>query len=61
MQVSSWRSKSIADNEASKYRAKGYTPYIEQAEVPGRGTWFRVKIGNFKSVAEAEKFSAKNK
>jgi nucleoid DNA-binding protein/cell division septation protein DedD len=61
VQVSSWRAKSYADQEAAKFRAKGYIPSIEQAEVPGRGIWFRVMIGNFKSVVEAEKFAGKNK
>jgi nucleoid DNA-binding protein/cell division septation protein DedD len=61
VQVSSWHSKSIAESEAAKFKAKGYTSYIEQAELPGRGLWFRVKVGNFKSLAEAEKFASKNK
>ncbi|MGA7722813.1 MAG: SPOR domain-containing protein [Ignavibacteriaceae bacterium] len=61
VQVSSWRSRSIADHEAAVYKAKGYMPYIEQADIPGRGTWFRVKIGDFKSISEAEKFSEQNK
>jgi len=29
--------------------------------IPGRGPWFRVKVGNFNSVSEAEKFSQKYK
>jgi nucleoid DNA-binding protein/cell division septation protein DedD len=61
VQVSAWRAKSKANNEAAKYKAKGLTTYVEQADVPGRGTWFRVKVGNFKSMADAQKFSVKNK
>ena len=61
VQVSSWHSKSYADHEETKFRAKGYIPHIEQAEIPGRGIWFRVMVGNFKSAAEAEKFAEKNK
>ena len=61
VQVSAWRAKSNANNEAAKYKAKGLTTYVEQADIPGRGTWFRVKVGNFKSMADALKFSAKNK
>jgi hypothetical protein len=61
VQVSSWPSKSVAIREAAKFKAKGFVPYIEQAEIPGRGTWFRVKVGDFKTFIEAEKFSGKNK
>lgn len=60
-QVSSWQSKSSADKETARLKAKGYAAYVERAELPGRGVWFRVKVGNLKSAAEAEKFSAKNK
>jgi cell division septation protein DedD len=60
-QISSWQSKSSADKEVARLKAKGYAAYVEKAELPGRGAWFRVKVGNFNSAAEAEKFSAKNK
>lgn len=61
VQVSSWHEKTNADKEAAKYKSKGYTSLIEKADIPGRGTWYRVKIGNFKSADEAAKFAEKNK
>ncbi|HKI77898.1 MAG TPA: HU family DNA-binding protein [Ignavibacteriaceae bacterium] len=59
-QVSSWRTESIAQDQVSKYIGKGYDAFMEQAEVPGKGTWYRVKIKNFKSMKEAEDFLIEN-
>jgi hypothetical protein len=56
VQVSSWQAKSRAENHAESYRAGGYSAYVESTEIQGRGTWYRVRIGNFTSVEEAEKF-----
>ncbi len=61
VQVSSWRTKSIAERQVNRFKSAGYKAFIERAEVPGRGTWFRVRIGNFKSLAEAENFSKRFK
>ncbi len=61
VQASSWRSKSIADAEAEKFRKKGYNSYLEKAELPGRGIWYRIKVGNFKTLTDAENFLKTNK
>ncbi len=61
VQVSSWKSKSIAESQVAKYKKKGFDSYIEAAQVPGRGTWYRVKVGDFKTVAEAESFIKEKK
>lgn len=60
VQVAAFRSKTISDNEAGKYRNKGYAAFVETAEIPDRGTWFRVRVGNFSSKEEAIKFLEKN-
>ena len=60
MQVASFRSKSIAENEAGKYRNKGYNSFVEQAEIPGRGLWYRIRVGDFSSIDEAKNFISKN-
>lgn len=33
----------------------GYTPSMQKAEIPGKGTWYRLRIGPFGSKAEADK------
>lgn len=56
VQVSSWKSKSIALSEVQRYRDAGYTAFAEKAEIQGMGLYYRVRVGYFKSLEEAEKF-----
>ncbi len=60
VQVSSWHTKSIADQQAAKFKSKGYDAYVEKAVIPGKGTWYRVKVKNFKTMREAENFLMSN-
>ena len=60
VQVAAFRSNSISENEAGKYLNKGYNAFVEAAEIPGRGTWYRVRVGNFTTKEEAQKFVEKN-
>lgn len=60
VQVASFRSNSIAENEAGKYRNKGYNSFVEAVEIPEKGLWYRIKVGNFSSVDEAKNFISKN-
>ncbi len=60
VQVASFKSNSIAENEAGKYRNKGYNSFVEATEIPGRGIWYRIKVGNFSSLDEAKNFIEKN-
>jgi len=60
VQVAAFRSSSISENEAGKYRNKGYNAFVEAAEIPGRGTWYRVRVGNFSTKEEAQDFIKKN-
>lgn len=61
VQVAAFRSNSIAENEAAKFRNKGFNAFVEKAEIQGMGTWFRVRIGNFKTLNEAQSFQQKVK
>lgn len=60
VQISSWSSKSKALEQASYIHQKGYQTSIEMANL-SRGTFYRVKVGNFKSENEAEQFYNKYK
>lgn len=60
VQVSSWKSRSIALSQVAKFKANGYEAYIEKAEIAGKGTWYRVKVKNFKTQREAEDFLLSN-
>ncbi|MCH7515877.1 MAG: SPOR domain-containing protein [Bacteroidetes bacterium] len=59
VQVSSYRSKKDAEIEAARYTANGYNAFTEDAIVKGK-TWFRVRVGNFKTLEEAIKFRNSN-
>ncbi len=60
VQVASFRASSISENEASKYRNKGFNAFVEEAEIPNRGIWYRVRVGNFSTKEEAQSFANKN-
>jgi cell division septation protein DedD len=47
LQVSSFRSQAEAESFADQLRARGHKAYVLEARVPGRGTWYRVRIGPF--------------
>jgi len=49
LQVSSFRTTNEANNFADQLRARGHKAYVQEATVPGRGTWFRVRVGPFTS------------
>ena len=47
LQVSSFRTTNEANGFADQLRARGHKAYVQEATVPGRGTWFRVRVGPF--------------
>lgn len=53
LQVSSFKVASEAETFAAALRRRGHHAYVESAEVMGRGTWHRVRIGPFKSKHSA--------
>jgi cell division septation protein DedD len=53
VQVISYDSPEGAHAFAAGLRARGHRAYVVQAEVPGRGTVYRVRIGPFETMASA--------
>ena len=47
LQVSSFKTNAEAEAFAEQLRARGHRAHVQEAEIPGRGTWYRVKIGPF--------------
>lgn len=59
-QVSSWKNRSKAENETARLKDEGYNAFIVEAYLPNKGgTWYRVRIGYFNTLEEAETYSAK--
>jgi cell division septation protein DedD len=56
LQLSAFQSKEEADRFAARLRDRGYAPYIVAAEVPNKGTWYRVRMGSFPSKDAATRY-----
>jgi cell division septation protein DedD len=54
-QVGSFNSQSEANARVSSLRAAGFEAHVAAAELPGRGTWYRVQVGRFADRGEAAK------
>jgi len=55
VQLASYQEKELADADVKKLKQRGYAAFIVSADVPGKGTWHRVRIGSFSNKAAAEK------
>jgi DedD protein len=58
LQLSSTQNREEADRFVAKLRDRGYAPYVLKAEVPGRGTWYRVRMGSFPTKEAAQRYLA---
>ncbi len=58
LQLAAYQDKAEADRFAAGLRDKGYAPYLVQAEVAGKGTWYRVRMGRFASRETASNYLA---
>ena len=56
VQLSAYQDKAEADRFAAGLRDKGYAPYIVEASIPGKGTWFRVRMGRFGTKDAASRY-----
>jgi cell division septation protein DedD len=56
LQLSSTQNRTDANRFIEKLRGKGYAPFLTEAGVPGRGTWYRVRLGSFPSKEMAAKY-----
>ncbi|RJO66552.1 MAG: SPOR domain-containing protein [Myxococcales bacterium] len=54
LQIASLPSRDQAENFAKKYKPfDSRKPFISSAEVPGKGVWYRVKVGKFETKEQA--------
>ncbi|XXF81103.1 SPOR domain-containing protein [Myxococcaceae bacterium GXIMD 01537] len=58
LQLSAFQNRPEADRFSARLRDRGYAPYIVAAEVPKKGTWYRVRMGSFSSKEAAARYLA---
>jgi len=58
IQISSYQDEEEAQKEATNLYSSGYKlAYYMEAEVPGKGVWYRVGVGFFEKKSSAEMFA----
>lgn len=58
LQASSFRNETEAQAFANALRKRGHKAHVERADLGERGVWYRVRIGPFRSRAEARTYRA---
>lgn len=53
LQVGSFQDKDEADTFFRTLQGGSYSPYMVEADVPGKGTYFRVRVGGYASFDDA--------
>jgi cell division protein FtsN len=61
IQLGSHRTLKEAEDFAEGFKARGYDPIINQIDIKGKGTWYRVSLGAFNNMEEAKSYIAKEK
>lgn len=59
VQVASFQKPEDADSQAVRLKSKGYKVIIIKADLPGKGTWYRVRLGPYKNSAAAKSVARK--
>jgi cell division protein FtsN len=60
VQVSSTRDRKRAKEMKRELAGKGYpSPRIQEIKIPGKGTWYRIRLGPFTGQTEAEQWAMK--
>ena len=61
IQVAAFKSDQDADKLVAELKQKGFSAYRAIGKVPGKGIWYRVRVGDYKKKAEAGSTIAKLK
>lgn len=56
IQVASFQETTRAEKVSTGLKEKGYQPVISAKELPEKGTWYRVFVGDFDSEEAAKEF-----
>jgi cell division protein FtsN len=55
VQTASYQEKGMAEDEVKRLKQRGYAAFIYSSQLPGKGIWYRVRLGSFPNKAAAEK------
>lgn len=55
--IASFRKRDRAERLMGELGGKGYEAFVEEANIPQKGTWYRVAVGRFSSRREALAFA----
>jgi len=55
LQTASYQDRSIADQDVKTMKQNGFAAFVVSSEIPGKGTWYRVRVGSFANRGSAEK------
>ena len=58
IQIAASKDIKVADRLIGELKQKGLPAYRESAQIPGKGLWYRVRVGGFYDRAEAKKYLA---
>lgn len=56
VQVGAMPARAEADALVAKLRSQGLAPYVVEADIPGKGTFYRVRLGKFRTRDEAKRY-----
>lgn len=56
VQIASYKHQKDAVKLADKLKSKGYKVFITKAQIPSKGTWYRVRVGMYQTKNEADKY-----
>src|SRR3989337_384539 len=57
VQIAAFQKEEEANQIVNNLKSKGYPAFIKTAEVPGKGTWYRVRIGTFTTRVTAKLYA----
>ena len=56
VQIAAFPEQGSALEMESMLKAKTYPAYVQKSHIPGKGTWYRVRVGQFETMDEAKRF-----
>lgn len=57
VQLGSFKNRDMAVDLEKKMNSRGYPSFVRKAVIPGKGEWYRVRIGTFNDKSKAELYA----